>query len=64
MSKINAADKMVKVMEARRIDNVFGLPGNSVDITAEALYHERDKIKFTQARHEWVAALPAADMPG
>ncbi|WP_396022018.1 pyruvate oxidase [Bombilactobacillus thymidiniphilus] len=60
MTKINAADKMVQVMEAWGIDNVYGLPGDSVDTTVEALYRQRDKIKFTQVRHEEVAALAAA----
>lgn len=60
MTKINAADKMVQVMEAWGIDNVYGLPGDSVDTTIEALYRERAKIKFTQVRHEEVAALAAA----
>lgn len=60
MSKINAADKMVQVMEAWGIDNVYGLPGDSVDTTVEALYRERHKVKFTQVRHEEVAALAAA----
>ncbi|MEK0307334.1 thiamine pyrophosphate-binding protein [Bifidobacterium favimelis] len=43
-----------------RIDNIFGLTGNSVDTMVEALYRERDKVKFTQVRHEEVAALTAA----
>ncbi|OZG50419.1 pyruvate oxidase [Bombiscardovia coagulans] len=60
MAKINAADKMVQVMEAWGIDNVYGLPGDSVDTTVEALYRERDKITFTHVRHEEVAALAAA----
>lgn len=58
--KINAADKMVQVMQAWGIDNVYGLPGDSVDTTIEALYRKRDQIKFTQVRHEEVAALAAA----
>ncbi|UQS81976.1 pyruvate oxidase [Bombilactobacillus folatiphilus] len=58
--KINAADKMVQVMQAWGIDNVYGLPGDSVDTTIEALYRKRDEIKFTQVRHEEVAALAAA----
>ncbi|BDR52278.1 pyruvate oxidase [Bombiscardovia nodaiensis] len=60
MAKINAADKMVQVMQAWGIDNVYGLPGDSVDTTVEALYRVRDKVKFTQVRHEEVAALAAA----
>ena len=60
MLKIKAADKMVQVMAAWGIDNVYGLPGDSVDTTVEALYRHQDQIKFTQVRHEEVAALAAS----
>lgn len=60
MLKIKAADKMVQVMAAWGIDNVYRLPGDSVDTTVEALYRHQDQIKFTQVRHEEVAALAAS----
>lgn len=60
MTKIMAADKMVQVMADWGIRNVYGLPGDSVDTTVEALYRKRTKISFTQVRHEEVAALAAA----
>lgn len=60
MTKINAADKMVQVMADWGIKNVYGLPGDSVDTTVEALYRKRSEISFTQVRHEEVAALAAA----
>lgn len=37
MTKINAADKMVQVMADWGIKNIYGLPGDSVDTTVEAL---------------------------
>ena len=35
--------------EGLGIDNVYGLSGKSIDTTVEALYRERDKVKFTQS---------------
>ena len=35
--------------EGLGIDNVYGLSGESIDTTVEALYRERDKVKFTQS---------------
>ncbi|WP_129045650.1 pyruvate oxidase [Companilactobacillus metriopterae] len=58
--KVRASDKMVDVMSKWGIDNVFGIPGDSVDTTIDALYRAKDKIKFTHVLHEEVAALAAS----
>lgn len=58
--KVRASDKMVDIMSKWGIDNVFGIPGDSVDTTIEAMYRAQSKIKFTHVLHEEVAALSAA----
>ncbi|WP_125567015.1 pyruvate oxidase [Companilactobacillus insicii] len=58
--KVRASDKMIDIMSQWGIDNIFGLPGDSVDTTIDAMYRAQDKIKFTHVLHEEVAALSAA----
>ncbi|MFH5810734.1 pyruvate oxidase [Companilactobacillus sp. FL22-1] len=57
---IRASDKMVDVLSKWGVDNIYGLPGDSVDTTVDALYRAQDKIKFTHVLHEEVAALAAS----
>lgn len=57
---VRASDKMVDVLAKWGVDNIYGLPGDSVDTTIDALYRAQDKIKFTHVLHEEVAALSAA----
>ncbi|MCH4009913.1 pyruvate oxidase [Companilactobacillus sp.] len=58
--KVRASDKMVDIMSKWGIDNIYGIPGDSVDTTIDAMYRAQDKIKFTHVLHEEVAALSAA----
>ncbi|MQS53425.1 pyruvate oxidase [Companilactobacillus mishanensis] len=58
--KVRASDKMVDIMSKWGIDNIFGLPGDSVDTTIDAMYRAQNKINFTHVLHEEVAALSAA----
>ncbi|GAJ26767.1 pyruvate oxidase [Liquorilactobacillus sucicola DSM 21376 = JCM 15457] len=60
MSKIKGSDVLVKVLVDWGVKNVYGLPGDSIDTTVDALRRQKDKIKFVQVRHEEVAALSAA----
>lgn len=60
MAKINAGVAMVKVLEAWGIDHIYGIPGGSFNSTMDALYHERESIKYIQVRHEEAGALAAA----
>lgn len=55
-----AADQLVSVLMDWHVKHVFGLPGDSIDTTVDALRRQQDKIKFVQVRHEEVAALAAA----
>ena len=60
MTKINAGTAMIKVFEAWDIDHIYGIPGGSFNSTMDALYHERQSIKYIQVRHEEAGALAAA----
>ncbi|GAB2024960.1 pyruvate oxidase [Lactovum odontotermitis] len=60
MSKINAAVAMIKVFESWGVDHIYGIPGGSFNSTMDALYKERDAIKYIQVRHEEAGALAAA----
>ncbi len=60
MSKINAGVAMVNVFEAWGIDHIYGIPGGSFNSTMDALYHERESVKYIQVRHEEAGALAAA----
>lgn len=58
--KINAAIAMVKIFESWGIDHIYGIPGGSFNSTMDALYKERESVKYIQVRHEEVGALAAA----
>ncbi|WP_122646532.1 pyruvate oxidase [Enterococcus mediterraneensis] len=60
MSKINASVAMVKVMADWGIDHIYGIPGGSFNSTMDALYEEREEVKYIQVRHEEAGALAAA----
>lgn len=60
MSKINSGVAMVNVLEAWGIDHIYGIPGGSFNSTMDALYHERETVKYIQVRHEEAGALAAA----
>lgn len=60
MSTINAGVAMIKVLESWGVDHIYGIPGGSFNSIMDALYHEKEKIKYIQVRHEEVGALAAA----
>ena len=60
MTKINAGVAMVKVFEAWEIDHIYGIPGGSFNSTMDALYQERESVRYIQVRHEEAGALAAA----
>ncbi len=60
MAKINAGVAMVKVFESWGIDHIYGIPGGSFNSTMDALYKERDSVKYVQVRHEEAGAIAAA----
>lgn len=54
MTKINASDAMLKVIEDWGVKNIYGLLGGSIDSTMNALYNRRDTLNYIQVRHEEV----------
>ncbi|MGM9886540.1 MAG: pyruvate oxidase [Lactococcus sp.] len=59
MTKINASDAMLKVIEDWGVKNIYGLPGGSFDSTMNALHNRKDTLNYIQVRHEEVGALAA-----
>ncbi|WP_201777507.1 pyruvate oxidase [Streptococcus phocae] len=59
MTKINASDAMIKVIEAWGVTNIYGLPGGSFDSTMNALHQRKNTINYIQVRHEEAGALAA-----
>lgn len=59
MTKINAADAMLKVIESWGVKNIYGLPGGSFDSTMNAIHNRQDTLNYVQVRHEEVGALAA-----
>ena len=57
---MKAADQLVAVLESWKVNKSYGLPGDSIDTTVDALDRGQDKIRFIQVRHEEVASLAAA----
>ncbi|MFC6314112.1 pyruvate oxidase [Lapidilactobacillus achengensis] len=57
---IKSGIAMVKVLEDWGVDHIYGIPGGSFNSTMDALFSERDKIKYIQVRHEEVGAIAAA----
>ncbi|WP_257612209.1 thiamine pyrophosphate-binding protein, partial [Oenococcus oeni] len=60
MTSKKGSDLLVNVLTDWGIKEVYGLPGDSVDTTVDALRRQKDKIKFIQVRHEEVASLAAS----
>lgn len=58
--QIKSGIAMVKVLEDWGVDHVYGIPGGSFNSTMDALFSEKEKIKYIQVRHEEVGALAAA----
>lgn len=55
-----ASEQLVDVLIDWQVKHVYGLPGDSIDTTVDALRKKQDQIGFIQVRHEEVAALAAA----
>lgn len=54
------SDLLVETLIDWGVKTVYGLPGDSIDTTVEALRRHEDQIQFVQVRHEEVGALAAA----
>ncbi|AQP53511.1 pyruvate oxidase [Vagococcus penaei] len=60
MGKVKASKEMMNVLINWNIKRIYGLPGDSIDTTVDALHKVKDQIEFIQVRHEEVASLAAA----
>lgn len=58
--KITAAKALLKVLESWDMQNIYGIPGSSVNGLMDALLEEKDNIAYIQVRHESAGAMAAA----
>ena len=54
-----SANLLIDKLLAWGVDVIFGLPGDGINGIMEALRERKDEIRFTQVRHEEMAALAA-----
>lgn len=58
--KMKASEALMEVLLRWGVKRVYGLPGDSIDTTIDALHTYSKKIEFIQVRHEEVASMAAA----
>ena len=51
---------MLTVLRSWGVDHIYGIPGGSFNSIMEALYQQREYLRFIQVRHEEVGALAAS----
>jgi glyoxylate carboligase len=54
-----ASDVLVETIMDWGVDTVFGIPGDGINGTIEALRKHRDQVRCIQVRHEEAAAFAA-----
>ena len=59
-TKITAGRAAMKIIASWGVKEVYGIPAGSLNTWMDALYEERDKVRFIQVRHEEVGALAAS----
>ncbi|QLL37633.1 pyruvate oxidase [Lactiplantibacillus plantarum] len=60
MAKISGSDAVLKVIQKWGVKHIYGLPGGSFDSTMNAIYNQRETLKYIQARHEEAGAIAAS----
>ena len=60
MAKISGSDAVLKVIQKWGVKHIYGLPGGSFDSTMNAIYNQRETLKYTQVRHEEAGAIAAS----
>lgn len=50
----------IKILENWGVKNIYGIPGGSINSIMDALYKERESIRYIQVRHEEVGAMAAS----
>jgi acetolactate synthase-1/2/3 large subunit len=59
MPEMTGGQALVQSLRVEGVEVIFGLPGVQLDWAFDALYDERDTIRFIQTRHEQAAAYMA-----
>lgn len=59
MAEMTGGQALVQSLRVEGVEVIFGLPGVQLDWAFDALYDERDHIRFIQTRHEQAAAYMA-----
>ncbi|MCG3412928.1 pyruvate oxidase [Staphylococcus massiliensis] len=60
MAKIKANHALIKALKAWDIDQIFGIPGDSIDAVVDGLKAAEEDMNFYTVRHEEVGSLAAA----
>lgn len=60
MAKISGSDAVLKVIQKWGVKHIYGLPGGSFDSTMDAIYNQRETLKYIQVRHEEAGAIAAS----
>src|SRR5712692_4040604 len=59
MTEMTGGQALVQSLRIEGVEVIFGLPGVQLDWAFDALYDEREHIRFIQTRHEQAAAYMA-----
>lgn len=60
MAKISGSDAILQVIQKWGVKHIYGLPGGSFDSTMNAIYNQRETLKYIQVRHEEAGAIAAS----
>ncbi len=60
MTQITAAEAMLNVLEKWGVQQIYGIPGGSINSLMDALFERRKTIQYIQVRHEESGALAAS----
>lgn len=60
MAKISGSDAVLQVIQKWGVKHIYGLPGGSFDSTMNAIYNQRETLKYIQVRHEEAGAIAAS----
>ncbi|WP_457951878.1 pyruvate oxidase [Lactiplantibacillus pentosus] len=60
MAKISGSDAVLRVIQKWGVKHIYGLPGGSFDSTMNAIYNQRETLKYIQVRHEEAGAIAAS----
>lgn len=60
MAKISGSDAVLKVIQKWGVKHIYGLPGGSFDSTMNAIYNQRETLKYIQVPHEEAGAIAAS----